>query len=182
MTAMKIETHIRRKTRYHHGDLRAQLIEATRQIVEEAGPDHFSVSQACRVAGVSTAAPYRHFRDREEMLSAVTLDGMARHYTQMVAALEGVPPATPERAAPNAQAVPSDPTVPSVRSAPIVPSAPIATASRVSARTRTVASSPWPRRAPRRDTRTNAVVSARSTVKTVWAAARRKDAASAVAT
>ncbi|MBF9030096.1 TetR family transcriptional regulator [Rhodobacterales bacterium HKCCE3408] len=82
---------IRRKTGYHHGDLRTQLVEATRALVEEKGPDHFSVSEACRKAGVSTAAPYRHFKDRDEMLDAVCFGGMERHYTAMVSALEGIP-------------------------------------------------------------------------------------------
>lgn len=74
---------------YHHGDLRAQLIEATRMLVEQKGPDHFSVSEACRVAGVSTAAPYKHFKSKDEMLKAVTLDGMHRHRDQMIEELKG---------------------------------------------------------------------------------------------
>ncbi|MDU8944992.1 TetR/AcrR family transcriptional regulator [Ovoidimarina sediminis] len=63
------------KTRYHHGDLRQQLITATRALVEEKGPDGFSVSEACRAAGVSTAAPYKHFQDRTEILQAVAMEG-----------------------------------------------------------------------------------------------------------
>ncbi|MEO1678750.1 MAG: TetR/AcrR family transcriptional regulator [Pseudomonadota bacterium] len=82
---------IRRKTGYHHGDLQAQLVEATRALVEEKGPDGFSVSEAARKAGVSTAAPYRHFKDREEMLEAVCAEGMRRHFAQMNASLEGIP-------------------------------------------------------------------------------------------
>ncbi|MEM1272793.1 MAG: TetR/AcrR family transcriptional regulator [Pseudomonadota bacterium] len=80
-----------RRGAYHHGDLRASLVEATRQLVEEKGPDRFSVSDACRLAGVSTAAPYRHFSDREEMLFAVTMDGMDRFYEVMRDAVEGLP-------------------------------------------------------------------------------------------
>ncbi|GFE63935.1 TetR/AcrR family transcriptional regulator [Litoreibacter roseus] len=72
-----------KKTSYHHGDLRAQLVEATRQLVEEKGADHFSVSEACRRAGVSTAAPYKHFKDKEEMLNQVILEGMHRKQQQM---------------------------------------------------------------------------------------------------
>ncbi|MEL7215989.1 MAG: TetR/AcrR family transcriptional regulator, partial [Pseudomonadota bacterium] len=64
--------------RYHHGDLKAQLVEATRALVEEQGPDHFSVAQACRLAGVSTAAPYRHFETRQDMLDAVAEEGLER--------------------------------------------------------------------------------------------------------
>lgn len=86
-----------RKTGYHHGDLRAALVASTRALVEAKGPDHFSVAEAARAAGVSTAAPYRHFKDRDELLAAVCLDAMARHHDQMVAALAPVPPATPER-------------------------------------------------------------------------------------
>ncbi|MDX1743403.1 MAG: TetR/AcrR family transcriptional regulator [Ruegeria sp.] len=85
------------KKAYHHGDLRAALIEATRQLVEEKGPDSFSVSDACRLAGVSTAAPYKHFKDKTEMLVAVVLEGMARHRENMLAALEAIPEGSPER-------------------------------------------------------------------------------------
>ncbi len=86
-----------RKSGYHHGDLRAGLIEATRRLVEEKGPDGFSVSDACRLAGVSTAAPYKHFKDKNEMLVAMVLEGMQRHKANMLAALEGVPEGTPAR-------------------------------------------------------------------------------------
>ena len=85
------------KKAYHHGDLRAALIEATRQLVEEKGPDRFSVSEACRRAGVSTAAPYKHFKDKTEMLVATVLEGMERHRNKMLAALEGVPEGSTER-------------------------------------------------------------------------------------
>ncbi len=86
-----------RKSKYHHGDLRAGLIEATRRLVEEKGPDGFSVSDACRLAGVSTAAPYKHFKDKNEMLVAMVLEGMMRHRAKMHAALEGIPEGTPAR-------------------------------------------------------------------------------------
>lgn len=72
-----------RRDSYHHGDLRAQLIEATRALVEEKGPDNFSVSEACRRAGVSTAAPYKHFKDKTEMLREVAMSGMIRQSEQM---------------------------------------------------------------------------------------------------
>jgi AcrR family transcriptional regulator len=67
-----------RRESYHHGDLRAGLVEAARALVEEKGPDRFTLSDACRMAGVSTAAPYRHFADKDELLAAVALEGMAR--------------------------------------------------------------------------------------------------------
>lgn len=66
------------KAAYHHGDLRAQLIEAVRDLVETHGPDGFSVAEAARRAGVSSAAPYKHFRDRPDILRAVAGEGMDR--------------------------------------------------------------------------------------------------------
>lgn len=86
-----------KKSAYHHGDLRAGLIEATRQLVEEKGPHGFSVSDACRLAGVSSAAPYKHFKDKDDMLVAMVLEGMDRHRRDMIAALEGLPKGSPAR-------------------------------------------------------------------------------------
>ena len=86
-----------KKEGYHHGDLRAGLIEATRRLIEEKGPDGFSVSDACRIAGVSTAAPYKHFKDRTEMMVATVLEGMARHRDNMQTAIAGIPEGSPDR-------------------------------------------------------------------------------------
>lgn len=85
---------IHKKTGYHHGDLRAQLITAIQALIETDGPDGFSVSDACRAAGVSTAAPYRHFRDKEAMVIAAAADGLNRLRLDMLAALDGKPPGT----------------------------------------------------------------------------------------
>lgn len=85
-----------KRANYHHGDLRAGLVEATRQLVEEKGPDRFSVSDACRAAGVSTAATYRHFGDRDEMLVAVCSDGMERFHALMTDAVAGKTPGSME--------------------------------------------------------------------------------------
>ncbi|MCX8227457.1 MAG: TetR/AcrR family transcriptional regulator [Sulfitobacter sp.] len=74
------------KAPYHHGNLRAQLIESVRELVESHGPDGFSVSQASRKAGVSSAAPYKHFRDKPHILHHVALEGMRRLGDQMRAA------------------------------------------------------------------------------------------------
>lgn len=86
-----------KRTSYHHGDLRTQLIDATRQLVEEKGPDNFSVSEACRRAGVSTAAPYKHFKDKTEMLREVAAAGMIRQSEQMLAELAPHPEGTRAR-------------------------------------------------------------------------------------
>jgi AcrR family transcriptional regulator len=60
------------KGHYHHGDLRAALIEAAAVILETRGLDALSLREAARRAGVSEAAPYRHFKDKAALLDAVT--------------------------------------------------------------------------------------------------------------
>ncbi|WP_431969843.1 TetR/AcrR family transcriptional regulator [Nocardia sp. bgisy134] len=69
-------------TSYHHGDLPNALIRATVELLEEGGAGELSLRAAARRAGVSTAAPYRHFADRTALLSAVAAVGyrdMAAH-------------------------------------------------------------------------------------------------------
>jgi AcrR family transcriptional regulator len=56
---------------YHHGNLRAELIEASFALLAEQGLSAFSVAQVARAVGVSTASPYRHFADRDHLLAAV---------------------------------------------------------------------------------------------------------------
>ncbi|MDH3739976.1 MAG: TetR/AcrR family transcriptional regulator [Hyphomicrobiales bacterium] len=63
------------KAKYHHGGLREALIDAAYQFVLESGGENFSLADACRCAGVSTAAPYRHFKDRDEILAEVCSRG-----------------------------------------------------------------------------------------------------------
>jgi len=57
---------------YHHGDLRAALIAASFEQLAESGLQRFSVAAVARRLGVSSAAPYRHFPDRDHLLSAVS--------------------------------------------------------------------------------------------------------------
>ena len=71
------------KAAYHHGDLRTQLIAAVRDLVEAHGPDGFSVSEAARRAGVSSAAPYKHFKDRHDILRGVVSEAMDRLHGAM---------------------------------------------------------------------------------------------------
>ena len=56
---------------YHHGDLRAALIDAGTQLVAEGGLPALSVAEAARRTGVSAAAPYRHFPSRQDFVVAV---------------------------------------------------------------------------------------------------------------
>ncbi len=63
------------KTAYHHGDLKRALIDAAWQLVETAGLSKLTLREAARVAGVSVAAPYRHFANHEALLAAVLSKG-----------------------------------------------------------------------------------------------------------
>jgi AcrR family transcriptional regulator len=60
---------------YHHGNLREALVAAALALIAEKGPFGFSFVEAARGAGVSPAAPYRHFRDREELMAEVARRG-----------------------------------------------------------------------------------------------------------
>ena len=62
--------------RYHHGDLRLALIDAAIAVIAERGVRDFSMAEASRRLGVTTAAPYRHFADRDELLAAVAARGL----------------------------------------------------------------------------------------------------------
>ena len=68
---MNVTTGPKCKT-YHHGDLRNALIIAAAELIEERGTLDFAMAEASRRAGVSSAAPYRHFKDREALLDAVS--------------------------------------------------------------------------------------------------------------
>jgi AcrR family transcriptional regulator len=60
---------------YHHGNLREALIRAALDLIAKKGPAGFTFAEAARFAGVSPAAPYRHFRDRDDLLANVALRG-----------------------------------------------------------------------------------------------------------
>ena len=70
-----------RKRRYHHGNLREALLEAAVRLIAEVGPTGFTLRELARRAGVSHNAPYRHFRDKDELLAAVAAQGF-RELTQ----------------------------------------------------------------------------------------------------
>ena len=60
---------------YHHGNLKEALLQAALGLIAEKGPAGFTFADAARSAGVSPAAPYRHFRDRDELLSSIAQRG-----------------------------------------------------------------------------------------------------------
>ena len=69
---------------YHHGNLREALLRAALELIAQKGPAGFTFAEAARWAGVSPAAPYRHFRDRDELMANVALRG----FEQFEAALK----------------------------------------------------------------------------------------------
>jgi len=60
---------------YHHGNLREALIKAALDLISQKGPAGFTFAEAARAAGVSPAAPYRHYRDRDALIADVAKRG-----------------------------------------------------------------------------------------------------------
>ena len=60
---------------YHHGNLKEALLQAALGLIAEKGPAGFTFADAARTAGVSAAAPYRHFRDRDDLLANIAQRG-----------------------------------------------------------------------------------------------------------
>jgi AcrR family transcriptional regulator len=70
---------------YHHGDLRDALVRAARKILEKNGLADLSLRRVARAAGVSPAAPYHHFADKQALLNAVAAEGYAALRSEMLA-------------------------------------------------------------------------------------------------
>ena len=68
---------------YHHGNLREALLVAAIRLIGEVGPTAFTLREVARRAGVSHNAPYRHFRDKEDLMAAVATEG----YRELTAAM-----------------------------------------------------------------------------------------------
>jgi len=79
---------------YHHGNLKEALLQAALGLIAEKGPGGFTFADAARMAGVSPAAPYRHFRDRDELLSSVAQRGFEQFEAQLTAAWDDGRPDT----------------------------------------------------------------------------------------
>lgn len=58
---------------YHHGDLKAALVDGAVELIAERGARHFSLAELSRRLGVTVGAPYRHFADRDALLAAVAV-------------------------------------------------------------------------------------------------------------
>ena len=77
---------------YHHGNLREALVSAALDLIAEKGPAGFTFSEAARLAGVSAAAPYRHFADREALMADVARRGFEQFADDLATAWNGGDP------------------------------------------------------------------------------------------
>lgn len=78
------------KDGYHHGNLREVLLRAAIELIAERGAHGLSLRECARRAGVSHAAPYRHFADKDALLFAIAQLGFEKLYAAGIAAMEGV--------------------------------------------------------------------------------------------
>jgi len=74
---------------YHHGNLREALIDAALNLIAQKGPGGFTFADAARSAGVSSAAPYRHFRDRDALIADVARRGFELFEAHLEKAWDG---------------------------------------------------------------------------------------------
>jgi AcrR family transcriptional regulator len=74
---------------YHHGNLKEALIRAALDLIAQKGPAGFTFAEAARWAGVSPAAPYRHFRDRDELMADVARRGFDQFEVALARAWDG---------------------------------------------------------------------------------------------
>lgn len=81
-----------RRRSYHHGDLREALIDAAMDALVEGGEANVGLREVARRASVSPAAPYRHFKNRADLLAAVAAAGFKRFRDSLLAAQLGLPP------------------------------------------------------------------------------------------
>jgi AcrR family transcriptional regulator len=86
------------KRPYHHGDLAPALRRAAREILESEGLEALSLRSVARRAGVSHAAPYRHFASREALLADLAVAGFTE-LKEEIAKAASVPGAVPDRIA-----------------------------------------------------------------------------------
>jgi AcrR family transcriptional regulator len=75
VSCVNIESDMNDKQPYHHGDLRAALLQAAAAEIERSGYETLSLRELAASLGVSRAAPYRHFTDRRQLLSALAAQG-----------------------------------------------------------------------------------------------------------
>jgi AcrR family transcriptional regulator len=76
------------RKKYHHGDLKNALILAGIDILSKEGLAGLSLRKVAKKAGVSHAAPYAHFADKQALIAAISTEGYRRLYEQLSATIE----------------------------------------------------------------------------------------------
>ncbi|MBV9531427.1 MAG: TetR/AcrR family transcriptional regulator [Bradyrhizobium sp.] len=79
---------------YHHGNLKEALLKAALDLIAQKGATGFTFADAARMAGVSPAAPYRHFRDRDELLASIAQRGFEQFEAALTSAWDDARPDT----------------------------------------------------------------------------------------
>ena len=88
---MDVNTHRQRPKPYHHGDLRNALIQAGLELLSEGGEGTLDLRKVAHRAGVSHAAPYRHFADKQALIAAINEEGFHRLAERIQTALRATP-------------------------------------------------------------------------------------------
>ena len=92
----------RARAGYHHGNLREALVQAALGLIAERGLAGFAIAELARAVGVSSAAPYRHFRDRDAVLAEVArrgFEGLGLELARVIEASRASPGSALERCA-----------------------------------------------------------------------------------
>ncbi|MFZ4404026.1 MAG: TetR/AcrR family transcriptional regulator [Pseudobdellovibrionaceae bacterium] len=87
-TTLKNKKNPTKTDTYHHGDLKKTLIEAAVRMLQKKTPAEISLRELAREAGVSQAAPYRHFKDKDTLLAAISQEGFELKFQYMKQAMD----------------------------------------------------------------------------------------------
>ena len=79
------------KENYHHGDLKSELINTGLKLLDQEGYEAFSLRKVAKACNVSQTAPYRHFKDKDELISAIAIEAMQKFDVQLNSAIENFP-------------------------------------------------------------------------------------------
>lgn len=95
LTSEHREAFVAKRSTYHHGDLKAALVATALEVIAEQGVASLSVAEVARRAGVSSAAPYRHFAGRQALLIACATAAARRLTAELRAAREAAEAGSP---------------------------------------------------------------------------------------
>lgn len=79
------------KQNYHHGDLKAELINTGLKLLDQEGYEAFSLRKVAKACNVSQTAPYRHFKDKDELISAIAIEAMQKFDVELNQAIKNAP-------------------------------------------------------------------------------------------